>query len=307
MKSFEELYNEFNRDPEINHIGQKALKQTKRRVVFAMIFCMIATIVFIHFIVKLQIDSDDIPVFVLFTISMNVVIYFSITTKDSKERQKFFAVFKEKIIKKMINNFFNNLEYFPDKIISNNFYDEAQYNEDYNVFSADDYITAKIKNTYGIDMAEVMVEKQIVYKERTERRIFFHGLFARICIEKNIHANLRITPKSCHYDNQIEMDLGEFEKEFNVFASDRIKGMQILTADIMEKILEFKQKTQQKFDICINDNTIYIRFACGYLFEPKYKAKVMIDKKSLQTYYNILDFTNELANKIIKAVNDVEI
>ena len=126
-------------------------------------------------------------------------------------------------------------------------------------------------------------------------------------MEKNINANLRITSDILQYDNKMEMDSSEFEKEFNVFASDRIKCMQILTADIMEQIIEFKEKTNKKFDIYINDDKIYLRFHKNYLFEPKYKANEILDKKSLKSYYDILNFTCELTNKIIKVINEVEI
>ena len=105
----------------------------------------------------------------------------------------------------------------------------------------------------------------------------------------------------------MEMDSSEFEKQFNVFASDRIKCMQILTADIMEQIIEFKEKTNQKFDIYINDDKIYLRFHKNDLFEPMYKTNEILDKNSLQSYYDILKFTYELTNKIIKVINEVEI
>ena len=103
------------------------------------------------------------------------------------------------------------------------------------------------------------------------------------------------------------MDSSEFEKAFNVYASDKIIGMQILTADIMEDILEFKNLTKQHFDIVINNNNIYLRFHCGSMFEPHFKKKNILDEKSLKSYYDILNFTCELTNKIINVVNDVEI
>ncbi len=82
-------------------------------------------------------------------------------------------------------------------------------------------------------------------------------------MEKSINSNLRIAYNYSGYKNKLEMDSSEFEKKFDVFASDKIIGMQILTADIMEEILQFKNKIKEDFDIFINNNVIYLRFHCG--------------------------------------------
>lgn len=100
---------------------------------------------------------------------------------------------------------------------------------------------------------------------------------------------------------------GEFEKEFNVYATNRIVGMQLLTSDVMEMLIDFKKKANIRYDIVIDNETIYLRFHCGSLFEPRLLKKKVLDEKSLKSYYNILNFTYELTNKIIKVINDVEI
>lgn len=135
-------------------------------------------------------------------------------------------------------------------------------------------------------------------------------MFAKIIIDKSINAKLRIAQGYSGFlknPDKLEMDSSEFEKVFNVYASDKIIGMQILTADIMDEILEFKNKTKEEFDIYIDEDKLYLRFHCGHLFEPHFKKKNILDEKSLKSYYNILNFTCELTNKIIKVVNDVEI
>ena len=83
--------------------------------------------------------------------------------------------------------------------------------------------------------------------------------------------------------------------------------MQLLTADIMEKILEFKKKTGENFDIFISENNIYLRFHCGSMFEPTLVKKEILDEKSLRTYYDILNFVNDLSRKIIKIIDETEI
>ena len=132
-------------------------------------------------------------------------------------------------------------------------------------------------------------------------------MFEKVIIDKSINSSLRICQGHSSDADRLEMDSSEFEKAFNVYATDKIIGMQILTADIMDDILEFKSKTKDEFDIYINKDKIYFRFHCGSLFEPYFKKDNILDEKSLKSYYDILSFTCEITNKIIKVINDVEI
>ena len=66
---------------------------------------------------------------------------------------------------------------------------------------------------------------------------------------------------------RLEMDSSEFEKYFDVKASDKILGMQLLTSDVMEELIEFQNKTKMKYDVYIKDNELYLRFHSGKMFE----------------------------------------
>ena len=213
----------------------------------------------------------------------------------------------------MINNFFTDLEYSPNKKMPSHIYQEARY-ERYDNYYSDDYMKAKINEKYIIDMAEVHTEREETRTDSdgdtyTSRETIFHGIFAKIIINKSINSNLRITYNYSGYKNRLEMDSSEFEKNFDVFASNKIIGMQLLTADIMEEILEFKNKIKKRefFDIYIYENNIYLRFNCGPVFEATLGKKGFLNEEKIREYYDILKFIYELSNKIIKIVNDVEI
>lgn len=83
--------------------------------------------------------------------------------------------------------------------------------------------------------------------------------------------------------------------------------MQLLTADIMEILIDFQNKNNIKYDIIINNNIIYLRFHCGNMFEAQSIKKGIFEEESLRKYYNILKFTYELSNKIIEVINETEI
>ena len=198
-------------------------------------------------------------------------------------------------------------------------------------FSSDDYVKAKINEKYNINIAEVGAVKAdidsngnyIYYKS-------FYGLFEKIELYNKIDFNLKIfsyknKENSKLYNDKIEMDFSEFENNFDVFASDRIIAMQLLTLDIMEELLEFKNKTKEDFDIFINNN-IYLRFNCGSIFEMDMEKDLLnediktviklkmeeqkggiLNKKSIELYYNILKLTYELSVKLIKIIDEADI
>ena len=71
-------------------------------------------------------------------------------------------------------------------------------------------------------------------------------------MHKSIMGDLRITQNgSLMFDKKLEMDSSEFEKYFDVQASNQIIGMQLLTTDVMEELVDFENKTKMKFDIII--------------------------------------------------------
>lgn len=83
--------------------------------------------------------------------------------------------------------------------------------------------------------------------------------------------------------------------------------MQLLTSDIMQELVDFRKKTNLNYDIVIKNNVIYLRFHCGYIFEPQAIRKGIADKKSIERYFNILNFIYELSKKLIKTIDETEI
>lgn len=92
-----------------------------------------------------------------------------------------------------------------------------------------------------------------------------------------------------------------------MYSTNNIVAMQILTSDVMQELIEFKQNNNMEFDVAIRNNNLYLRFSCGEVFEPAALRKGPIEEKSFSEYFEITKFTYELSNKIINVINDVEI
>ncbi len=83
--------------------------------------------------------------------------------------------------------------------------------------------------------------------------------------------------------------------------------MQLLTADIMQELIDFQKNNNIKFDIAIRNNNIYLRFYCGSMFELTSLKKGIIEEKAFHKYFDITNFTYNLSKKLIDVIEETEI
>ena len=82
--------------------------------------------------------------------------------------------------------------------------------------------------------------------------------------------------------------------------------MEVLTHDIMEKLVQFYNTYKIKFEIVIKNYNIYIRFDTGVVFEPNILKKSN-DINTLWVYYNIFNFVTNFTIKINKLIKNIEV
>ncbi len=158
-------------------------------------------------------------------------------------------------------------------------------------------------------MAELHIEKKVKNKDRTTYIPMFDGLFAMSQISKNVCEELKISPDKFKFFGNYKktvLDSSEFEKRFDVYSSDKIIAMRILSPDTMEALTSFYDKYKVDFEVLIKGNDLYLRFFTGNLFEYK-RLKSMSNKKELFLYYSTVKFVIDLTKKINRVVNEIEI
>ena len=309
MKTFEEIYeNIINKNGEELNKAVKELKnKNKKLAITALILCLIIDIIYII----LKINKNLYTIMFTILINLIIIVISSVIAITAKERKKYLELYKKRIIKSIIDNFYNNVKYLPFEKMPENIYKEVNY-ENYNKYYSDDYFIGLIDNKNKIEMAEVVTKEERTYEDsegntKSQDILKFKGLFSKIEIEKSIENELQISKNNKSKRNKVEMDSQEFEKSFDVNCTNKIVAMQILTADIMEELISFKKKYKIEYDIYIKNNIIYLRFHCGNMFEAGNLKKGIVDKNLLEKYFNILNFTYKVSNKLIKTINDTEI
>ena len=318
MKTFDEIYEELQNgnNNELNNLWQEAKNKSEKINKIAIITCLIVDVFVVLMLLYKGIIFKSLFLLVIIAILIymaDLILYIIINIMFSgKEKIKVNEKYKEVVIKKLINNFYNNVEYFPYKEMPEYIYEKLEY-EYYDSYESDDYFEAQINNEYSIQMAEVHTIEEQEYEDsegetQTREITKFNGLFAKILINKSINSELKIMQDGeLLLNKKLKMDSSEFEKYFDVQATNQIIGMQILTADVMEELIEFENKTKMKFDIYIKGNELYLRFHSGEMFEPASLKKGPLDKKTIEKYFYMLNFTYNLSNMLIELINNIEI
>ena len=317
MKSFDELYIEL-RKTAILKLEKKWEKARNEKIIVNIIIFLLSLIVPINMLMSgPPVEKVGIfrflmcfSIFWLFCtpISALILMVVKIITgrRFENNRKEYKKLFKEKIIIQMLNNFYTDVKYFPNRGLDSFIYSNSRLAERYNIYESDDLIVAKLNNKYTIKLADILAKKRENDSDGgTTTVTVFEGLFMTFKIESSINCNFKIVKNNrLPAKKRLNLDSTKFESCFDVTCDNEIIGMQILTSDIMELLVDFYENTKKKFEISIRNNIIYIRLHTGSMFETKKIIKDVIDEKSLKYYYYMIKTINILALKVIKIIDE---
>lgn len=286
-----------------DEIRVKDLNSIRNKKLFMVVVLIILLIV--SFILG---NSETVVTILLLGIS----IYFGISVLFLSTPKKYEQIFKNNIITSLVKNYDNNLQFNPTKCISREYYNLAGF-EDYDHFHSNDYIYGRLDGIIPVQLGDVETTDTSTDSDGHTRTVtVFGGLFSMIKLPKNLPSTITIlsdkaSSRRIFPDNEkLKIDSIEFEKHFNVFTKDKVVTMQLLTADIMASILDFKTQNSSIFEIVIKDSFAYIRIHCDDMFEANL-SKNAFDYDTLYTYYKYLDFICELNKKIFNTIKEKDL
>ena len=323
-EKFEQIYEDILKsNKESMESSRFAAKKENRRNIIIMIILGIIFVPAAYMFFALMGESYEDSRYIILFLFMLLVIYicnkFKIDTDYSKKLQ-YSEDFKRKIIKALLDSFGEKIDYLPYDRMSSTSYKEAEF-EKFDLYHSEDLMTGRLKNNCSFSMGEVSTKREIKdLSESSNYRTLFNGIFSKIKTPKPFKASLYLrkdvkeknmlnrafTKKQPFEKLRVELDSQEFENLFDVYCSDKIIAMQLLTADIMQLLIDFHEEMNMEYEITIKNNYIYIRFFSGKMFEAANIQKFSLDKDTLYRYYRMLDFTFSLTDKLVKLINDTE-
>ena len=294
MKNFNDIYEKIYQDSFVQLEHER--KKTKNQIFsFSFVAIMIGLI--------LGIITNNI--FFIFIFVPAIIVFLILSGKDVTYKK----MYKEKIIRVFVKEYSPTLEFLPNSGISKPTYYSGEF-EKFDRYFTEDLITGTLENGYKINMAEVKTQKESRDEEgHVTYTTIFHGLFSEIELENYMPAEIKIRKNTISlFDSKdkVEMDSSEFEKIFNVYGTNKITTMQLLTADVMEMFINFKEKNKIVPELTIKNNKLYIRFATGSIFEATF-LKNALDFDTLLKYYNVINFTLDLTEKLIRNIKEADL
>ena len=227
------------------------------------------------------------------------------------DKREYRRLYKNKVIPEFVKLINNHLEFksFDNELFKmrENYRTSGFDKKMFNSFESNDYVEGFSDDEIFIKMCDVNVQFYEDKDKRIPKR--FQGIFAHTKCGKYIGTEIKISKnkiKILEQEQRVEMDSAEFEKYFDIYSQNKIEAMQLLTIDVMETLMNFYKKYNLDFEIIFRNNTIYMRFFTGPMFEPQIFRNSM-NKKTLAVYFCILKFIVDVSKSVNKALQEVEI
>lgn len=228
-----------------------------------------------------------------------------------KCKSKYINLYKEKVVKTVVKNYKETLNYEEKGNITLNFYKDSGFND--KIFSV-----KSIDGIYGSINENAFLNSSYIYtkvkedvlvdgKRKTEIQDGFYGFFGMILVKNSINANIMIKSndfKRTYDKKRIEFESAEFEKNFDCFSDNKIVAMQVLSLDCIEKINKLYSEIKKPLEICIKDDKIYFRILMDNIFLPS-KIGNVVKREKLLKIYNVINFSSELGKSIAENVMDI--
>lgn len=294
MKNFNDVYEKIyvQWQPRLEQLRNEAKKETIIKITMLIVG-------FFSCIFGMMNENFISVIFGIFVLIISLLIFHKRNSTYNNE-------FKDKVITAIVKSYTDNLSYSPNSGISSVTYIDGEF-ERFDRYKSEDGIRGELEHGYKINMSEVHTEDRYTDSDgNTHYTTLFHGLFAKVEIDKYIPTKIRIRKNTIKFfDNEerIEMDSGEFEKMYDIYSSNKIVAMQLFTSDLLQMFVDFKDI---KPELTIKGNLIYIRFETGNVFEANIFQDAL-DYKTLKRYYDIIGFVLKLAEIMKKNIKETEI
>lgn len=310
-EEFENLYNTLynNHIVELEKLRQKAKKES---IIYSLL--MFVSIVGYGTSRLRFLDKWPLVSIIVSTVALlSFAILFFCILKVFRNKGKYQQTYKNEIVSNFIKLIGSDLKYLPGLNYNNEYkekYTDAKFdNHPFNIFYSDDHIEGMLDNQIYINAADIEITNHVGSGKNSYIEYVFNGIFAYTKCTKDIGTSVKVCKnkvKILNNKERVNMDSEEFEKYFDIYSDNKILAMQILTSDVMVDLIEFYNKYNLDFEIVFKNDTIYMRFFTGPMFEPKTFGSSM-DKQLLFTYYSILQFVANVTKKVNKTLENLNI
>jgi hypothetical protein len=259
-------------------------------------------------------DTERVVLISIFVIIVTAMIYFFVSM--GKEYNKYRAIFKENVIRKIIYFISPDLNYEPTNYIPITDFKTANFfpNNHISRYRGDDNVSGKLDKT-SIRFSELHAEEENKdSKGNSTWTTIFKGLFIIVDFNKNFNGKTYVLPdnnnktfkkffifgekRNTAFGELVKLESIDFEKVFAVYSTDQIEARYILSTSLMERLVNFRGKADSNIFICFANSQIYIAIPIlKDLFEPRISKKE-ISFEQLSDYFSILSLVISIVDEL---------
>lgn len=216
--------------------------------------------------------------------------------------------FKQRIIGRLVRFIEPALTYRPEHCITEDVFQQSDiFQHRIDRYDGEDYVSGKVGQT-EITFSEVHAEYKTTSGSGKNRQTHWHtifkGLFFIADFNKHFQGQTAVLPDTAEKlfgrfgqtlqsmapgrNQLIKLEDPEFERHFVVYGSDQIEARYILSPALMQRICDFKQKTNTELYLSFTGSKVYVAIpVTKNMFEPAYFSCVA-DFECIAEYYRDL-------------------
>jgi len=260
--------------------------------------------------------SEEYKIYASYSVYLSFFLTAGLLLFTGNKRKVYNKQFKKNVIQYCIDQFFDDVKYYPDYGIDEHTVFSSSMIVKGNYFESEDLITGTYKNV-PFSQSDVRIQHRQAKSSFYKRLDIFTGRWMVFKFNKNFVCNLQVSEKgffgykkgkdvSGERLYSIKLENEAFNREFRVNCKDIEEAYYILTPQMMDRMLVLREKTKGKLMFCFMNNSLHIALNNGKnSFEAPVFKRIDLQDIVKETYEDlalITDFVNSLNldNKLFK-------
>lgn len=252
-----------------------------------------------------------------------------IAASYSAKAQAWRKSFKGRVMKHLVKQFNPSLKYYPERYIPLHEYQISllfHNSPEPDRYTGEDLIEGTVGKTH-VRLSEIHAQyRQETYDSRGRRYThwvtIFRGLFISADFHKHFHGVTLVLPDTeqallggfgqwlqslsaklgIQPGELVKLEDPEFERMFKVFSTDQIEARYILTPSLMQRIVEFRKKTNAPIRLSFVASRVFVAIPSYHnYFEPPSlfaPANKLLEPATLQQYFEELQFALAVVDEL---------
>jgi len=228
--------------------------------------------------------------------------------KANMSESEYHQLIGDKLKLPLLGEKFNINNCIFSQSLSRDDYAIASVNSDYDIYKSNEYwelfVLKKETQEYILKLNNVFTysEEHDMENNTYYTVPLFKGTVGIIDLPFDIKTNISIcsSNREC---NKIDMDMAKFNELFSVTTADEIMARSLLTADVMEYLIDLRENVYgEMFDIVIDNNKLYMRFYDKPIFNTeKDMFNKNVYKETISNFSDIEYLSKKILNMILES------